>query len=64
MRKSLLVVPGLIFLVLGTLAFLISSETKVFVEISPFSLLLIMLFVAGLSMLFVGFGYFILDKLE
>ena len=64
MRKSLLVVPGLIFLVLGTLAFLISSETRVFVEISPFSVLLIVLFVAGLVMLFVGFGYFILDKLE
>lgn len=64
MRESLFVIPGVIFLVLGALVFFISSETRVFVEVSPFSLLLISVFVAGLLLLGVGLANFIANKLE
>lgn len=64
MRESFLAVPGLIFLVLGALVFFIASETRVYVEISPYSFVLISVFVAGFLLLGVGLANFIEEKLE
>ncbi len=52
MRK-ILIISGIIFLVLGALAFFISQET-VRVELLPFSFVLVMVLVAGVIMLGLG----------
>ncbi len=52
MRK-ILIISGIIFLVLGALAFFISQET-VTVELLPFSFVLVMVLVAGVIMLGLG----------
>lgn len=52
MRK-ILIISGIIFLVLGGLAFFISQET-VRVELLPFSFVLVMVLVAGVIMLGLG----------
>ncbi len=51
-------------MVLGALVFFIASETRVYVEISPFSFVLISVFVAGFLLLGVGLANFIEKKLE
>jgi len=64
MRKSLYVVPGIILLALGTLVFYIYSETKVLVEVSPFSFVLVIVFVLGLVLLGFGLANSIADRIS
>ena len=64
MRESLFVVPGIMFLVLGTLVFFIYSETKMLIEVSPFSFVLVIVFVLGLVLLGFGLANFIADKIS
>jgi len=58
MRKSF-VVPGIIFLGLGTLVFFISEKIRVEIEVVPISLMLVILFAAGLVMLTVGLASYV-----
>jgi len=64
MRESAraLWVPGIIFLVLGTLLFLVSEQIKVKVEFLPFSMMLILVLVAGAIMFGVGILSFFTDR--
>jgi len=63
MRETLLMVPGVIFLVLGTFVFFIYSETKVLIEVSPFSFVLVIVFVLGLVLLGAGLASFVADRI-
>jgi len=64
MRESIrqLLVPGIFFLVLGTLLFFVSEQITVKVEVMPFSLMLIMVMVAGAIMFGVGILSYFADK--
>jgi len=64
MRKSLYVVPGIILLALGTLVFYIYSETKVLIEVSLFSFVLVTVFVLGLVLLGFGLANSIADRIS
>lgn len=54
-------VPGIIFLVLGVLVFFILEEARMLIEISPFSMALILLWVAGFFMLGISVGSLLTD---
>lgn len=53
---------GVILVVFGFLTFFISSE-RVKIEVSPFSMALIVILVSGLLMLGIGFAGFLVERL-
>lgn len=57
-----LLVPGIVFLVLGALFFVVSERVLVKVELFPFSFLLIMLLVAGAILFGSGILMFVSDR--
>jgi len=64
MRESgrALWVPGIIFLGLGTVLFLVSEEIRMKVEVLPFSMMLIIVLVAGAVMFGIGILSFFADR--
>ena len=54
-----LVFSGIIFLVLGALAFFISEEIRVWIEVLPVSMMLAIVLVVGAILLIIGLTKFV-----
>jgi len=53
---------GAVFFALGTLLFVVSERITVYVELMPFSLMLIFLMVAGVILFGTGLLMFLIDR--
>jgi len=64
MRESRLALlgAGAVFFALGTLLFVVSERITVYVELMPFSLMLIFLMVAGVILFGTGLLMFLIDR--
>ncbi|UCE96021.1 MAG: hypothetical protein JSV51_10085 [Candidatus Bathyarchaeota archaeon] len=61
--KEKWIIPGIIFLAIGLLAFFTSSEIQVEVGMLPFTFALVTMFVAGLIFLVAGVTAYITNRL-
>ena len=61
--RERLVIPGIVCLVLGILAFFTASEIQVQVGVLPFTFVLIVFFVIGLVLVIAGVVAYIANRL-
>ena len=57
-----MLVAGVVFFVVGTLLFLVSDRFTVYVEVLPFSLMLIFMLVAGVVLFGSGLLLFVMNR--
>jgi len=63
-RYRMAVVPGIVLLVIGCLAFFILEGVRVQIEIFPFSAMGVLAFIFGIVLVAIVFAHYIRDKLS